>query len=200
MADFTFANTNVPTTAEWNGNVRDQLCIITSSTSRPSAPATGQTIFETDTLATTLYDGTAWRQLDRLGEWQTYTPSWTATTTNPVIGNGTLTGRYVRMFGRTYVVHIRMVAGSTTTFGSGIWIFSAPSGLSGAASTHWTGWAEKAGSSTNTVVVYSDPTNFVLFAASALADTRQGWITPTCPFTWATNNELDFMCLYETTS
>ena len=30
-----------------------------------------------------------------LGKWQSHTVSWTAATTNPSIGNGTLTGRYI---------------------------------------------------------------------------------------------------------
>lgn len=51
-----------------------------------------------------------------------YTPTWT----NGSIGNGTLTGRYVRS-GRWVRFEIHMVAGSTTTFGGGSeWTFSLP--------------------------------------------------------------------------
>lgn len=50
--------------------------------------------------------------------WTSYTPSWTASTTNPTIGNGTLTGAY-RQAGKLVMFRIRIVFGSTTTRGSG---------------------------------------------------------------------------------
>ncbi|MEU9793838.1 hypothetical protein AB0E27_24955 [Streptomyces sparsogenes] len=57
--------------------------------------------------------------------WTTYTPTWTASTTNPVLGNGTLIGRYLKV-GRTVTCHINLITGSTTTYGSGIYSFSLP--------------------------------------------------------------------------
>ena len=57
--------------------------------------------------------------------WQSYTPTWTASTTNPSIGNGTLSGRYIQI-GKLVYCQFKMVAGSTTTFGSGEWRFSYP--------------------------------------------------------------------------
>ncbi|HEJ1113980.1 TPA: hypothetical protein SLU31_001749 [Pseudomonas aeruginosa] len=47
---------------------------------------------------------------------RTYTPTWTQTSSTPAIGNGTLTGNYVRA-GHMCHVQIELVAGSTTTFG-----------------------------------------------------------------------------------
>lgn len=66
-----------------------------------------------------------------LGDWTAYTPTWTAVTANPVIGTGSLTGRY-KINGNTASVHIVMIAGATTTFGSGQWIFSLPAGVTAA--------------------------------------------------------------------
>ena len=60
-----------------------------------------------------------------LGKWQSYTVSWTASTTNPAIGNGTLNGKYVQI-GKIVTCNILMVPGSNTTFGSGNWSFSLP--------------------------------------------------------------------------
>jgi|TARA_Y100000034_G_C6741159_1_gene328872 hypothetical protein len=66
------------------------------------------------------------------GAWTTYTPAWTATTTNPTIGNGTLTGAY-RMVGRTSMVwRMTMVYGSTSTAGSGTWSFGLPTNVDAA--------------------------------------------------------------------
>lgn len=47
---------------------------------------------------------------------RTYTPTWTQTSATPAIGNGTLTGNYVRA-GHMCHVQIELVAGSTTTSG-----------------------------------------------------------------------------------
>jgi hypothetical protein len=56
--------------------------------------------------------------------WTTYTPTWTAST-NPALGNGTLTGRYIKI-GRTVTVSILLTCGSTTTYGSGAYAFGLP--------------------------------------------------------------------------
>jgi hypothetical protein len=59
------------------------------------------------------------------GAWTPYTPVWTATTTNPALGNGTLTGQYMKI-GRTCIVQIVLTIGSTSTFGTGNWRISLP--------------------------------------------------------------------------
>lgn len=58
-----------------------------------------------------------------------YTPAWTATVTNPAIGNGTLTGRYRLIGGDLMYVTISLVPGSTTTLGSGNYSWSLPPGF-----------------------------------------------------------------------
>lgn len=57
--------------------------------------------------------------------WTAYTPSWTASTTNPTLGNGTLTG-YYKQIGKTVFVRVKLDWGSTTSGGSGDWRFSLP--------------------------------------------------------------------------
>lgn len=57
--------------------------------------------------------------------WTSYTPDWTAVTTPPALGNGSLTGQYIQV-GSLVWVTISLVAGSTTTFGSGQYRFSLP--------------------------------------------------------------------------
>src|SRR5688500_12750202 len=59
------------------------------------------------------------------GTWATYTPTWASSGTQPAIGNGTLAGRYASV-GKIVYVKLRLVAGSTTTFGTGDWTFSLP--------------------------------------------------------------------------
>ncbi|MER5892272.1 hypothetical protein [Streptomyces sp. NPDC001876] len=57
--------------------------------------------------------------------WTTYTPTWTGATTNPVLGNGVITGRYIKV-GRTCTASIQLTTGSTTTYGSGAYSFGVP--------------------------------------------------------------------------
>ncbi|HCF4392515.1 TPA: hypothetical protein VDT58_001675 [Pseudomonas aeruginosa] len=47
---------------------------------------------------------------------RTYTPTWTQTSATPSVGNGTLTGNYIR-HGHQCMVEIELVAGSATSFG-----------------------------------------------------------------------------------
>jgi hypothetical protein len=62
-------------------------------------------------------------------DWQDYTPQWLAATTNPTLGNGTISGKWKRD-GESLEVAITLLWGSTTSNGSGIWSFSLPNGYS----------------------------------------------------------------------
>jgi hypothetical protein len=59
------------------------------------------------------------------GAWTAYTPTWTAATTNPVIGNGTIDGAYAAA-GKLIFYRIAIVGGTTTTWGSGAYSFTYP--------------------------------------------------------------------------
>ena len=57
--------------------------------------------------------------------WTSYTPTWSSTGTAPVLGNGTLTGAWVSA-GKLTTFSIKLVMGSTTTYGSGNWTLTLP--------------------------------------------------------------------------
>lgn len=59
------------------------------------------------------------------GSWVSWTPIWTATTTNPSLGNGTLVGAYMLM-SKLCIFRLRLVFGSTTTRGVGSYQMSLP--------------------------------------------------------------------------
>lgn len=59
---------------------------------------------------------------------QDYPVAWTCTGTAPAIGNGTLTGKW-KQDCEFLEARIFLTAGSTTTFGTGGWLFSIPSGF-----------------------------------------------------------------------
>jgi hypothetical protein len=74
------------------------------------------------------YDATAsrWRlMVHEQGAPVVYTVVWTGQTTNPAIGNGTLVGSFL-LHGRLIDVAINLSIGSTTTLGTGSWLFSLP--------------------------------------------------------------------------
>jgi hypothetical protein len=63
-----------------------------------------------------------------LGTWTDYTPTWIAESGGtPAVGNGALTGRYMKV-GRTVDALIKLTVGSTTTFGNSNanWAFGLP--------------------------------------------------------------------------
>jgi hypothetical protein len=65
-------------------------------------------------------------QLNALGDaWTAFTPTWTAATTNPAIGNGTIVGAY-RQIGKAVDFNIVITMGSTTTYGSGAYSLTVP--------------------------------------------------------------------------
>lgn len=90
----------------------------------PASPYVGQFYDNgTDLLR---WNGSSWDTYQKIpGAWTSYTPTWTAGTTNPVLGNGTLVGLY-QQFGKTIHYQINLTAGSTTTFGSGTYAFALP--------------------------------------------------------------------------
>jgi hypothetical protein len=61
---------------------------------------------------------------DVSGAWQSYTPSWLGTTTNPATTGHTRTGRYKRI-GKTVHVNITITVG-TSGVGSGLYMFTLP--------------------------------------------------------------------------
>jgi hypothetical protein len=62
-------------------------------------------------------------------DWVDYTPSWTSSGTQPNIGNGSVTGKWRRV-GDSIECQVRVLAGSTTTYGTGTYLLSLPQGLS----------------------------------------------------------------------
>jgi hypothetical protein len=59
------------------------------------------------------------------GSWLSYTPVWTAASSNPAINNGTIEG-YYKVIGKTCFVRGNIAMGSSTTFGAGEWYVSMP--------------------------------------------------------------------------
>ena len=162
--------------------------VVTSST-RPSPAAEGMLIYETDTDKILAYNGSAWVAVAYLGARDTYTPGWTGDGGNPVLGNGTLSGRY-RLLGKQLSCGIVVQPGTTTTFGTSTYRFSIPAGLTFLGTGTCSGffWDNSAGggfgltgqfnNGGSTVACYVNSTNAV--------------VAPAVPATWA---NADFLTL-----
>jgi hypothetical protein len=60
-----------------------------------------------------------------LNPWTAYNPTWTSDSGTPSINNGSLVGRY-KQIGKTVFFNLKLTYGSTTTGGSGAWMFGLP--------------------------------------------------------------------------
>ena len=128
---FTTSVAGTTITASWaNANVRDQtIAPFATAAARDSAitaPIHGQLAYTQDTSTLWVYtSGIGWVSHGATSGWIAYTPTWTATTTNPTIGNGTIDGAYQKV-GRMVSYRARILVGSTTTVGTGTYFVSAP--------------------------------------------------------------------------
>lgn len=118
---------DVPGASTYFNPLLQQTIIPCTSGTRPSSPGDGWAIFETDTKKVLQYSTTlaAWVPVSGTAAWTSYSPAWTATTTDPTIGNGSITGAYQEL-GQTVNVRIKVTVGSTTTAGSGVYRLSLP--------------------------------------------------------------------------
>lgn len=125
-----------------------------------------------------------------------YTPAWTASSVNPSLGNGTISGVYYRV-GPLVVVNITLLMGSTTTFGTGGWRFSYPSGAaSNTTVSIGAGWAVDSSVPASHAMHVRGETDWMTVMTAgnpaSLADSAT-------PFTWAQNDVLRLTLSYLST-
>lgn len=159
-------------------------------------PSTGMSILAiTQTLANTTDAaiGAVAAQMPTIGEWQNFTPVWTASTTNPTLGNGTLVGRFTQI-GNTVHYSITLTIGSTTTNGSGVYRFSPPVAPS-------QGTLSPAGNALladASPVAYRPRTAyFDTPARIVMRDEAGANVTHNAPWTWATGDTIKINGTYE---
>jgi hypothetical protein len=123
--------------------------------------------------------------------WDTYTPSWTASSVNPAIGNGTISGRYFAI-GKLVIAEIILTPGSTTTFGTGDYRLTVPTAAAAGAPIIGVADAADAGTANHIGVTrqITTTTFAVLVTASASI-----WGT-TVPMTWANGDSARFLVAY----
>lgn len=122
--------------------------------------------------------------------WTAYTPVWTAGTTNPSIGNGTIEG-YYKVIGKTCFVRGNIAMGSTTTFGSGEWYVSMPFTASHADAILMTVTLLDNGSAWYNATMNGARAGFNTKAAMQFVNYNNGTaddVNATHPFTWANSD------------
>lgn len=133
--------------------------------------------------------------------WTAYTPTWTASTTNPVLGNGSFSGSGYLRVEKLIIGRIVLTMGGTTTYGTGNHSLTLPvapaagagRGLAPGCARDTSATADYplygvvvAGSTT--MAVKTNPTT----AGNALAS-----MTSAVPFAWATTDVLTIEFCYE---
>ena len=93
-----------------------------------TGPATSVTAGQTSGVAAAI--NTAVSGVNAFGATTSYTPSWTAATTNPVIGNGSIIGLYSQINKMVYF-KVVITFGTTTTFGTGAYSLTLPVAAAG---------------------------------------------------------------------
>lgn len=137
-------------------------------------------------------------QILGVSSWQPYTPAWTATGTQPSLGNGTIVGRWTQI-GKTIMGYLNLVAGSTTTFGTGNFRFSLPGTI---ATTMRGGIGVADCIDTSLGNAYIGQSNLVsgtifeIWTPQSPIGVWQAGGSAT-PFVWATGDELRAKFLYE---
>jgi hypothetical protein len=119
---------------------------------------------------------------------QLFTPGWITQATQPVLGNGTLTG-FVERRGEWAKVNVQLVIGSTTTFGSGEWIFTMPYSVNRI--TTGSGMIRTAGGNWYTCVcmMQTPGSNWLQVQNSSLIAPR---LSNNIPFAWSAGDTVIF--------
>jgi len=123
-----------------------------------------------------------------------FTPTWTASSVNPTIGDGTLRGWYARS-GSIVTATYEVIMGSTTTFGTGTYAFSLPR-MSASPSVHvgaaYGTDASASGAATMGVAQQLSGSPGTI----RLQSTGSAIWSPTVPITWASGDVIRFTVTY----
>ena len=160
---------------------------------------TGFYIPVNDSGNTTTYKATRETLLGSQIPWTPYVPVWTASVTNPVIGNGTITGSYA-VIGKTCFVRGNIAMGSTTTFGSGEWYVSMPIPAINADAILLTATLLDNGSAWYNAIMVGARAGFNTKAPLQYVNITNGTasdVNPTQPFTWTNTDRFVWNGSYE---
>uniref|UniRef100_UPI003F493587 hypothetical protein n=1 Tax=Nonomuraea sp. CA-251285 TaxID=3240002 RepID=UPI003F493587 len=183
-----------------------------TSGAMPASPYEGQGAYQTDLDKPVWWNGSAWRSWTDEGyqtqaavasylsaqgyltqgavdawDWTSFTTTWSAATTNPTLGNGTLACAY-RTIGKTAFIRMKLVMGSTTNKGSGLYGFTLPAAITPAETQAMAGFiSNSSGTVRHVIAGFLTPGSGVF--RIALGDGSSG-VSNTAPIAWATGDQL----------
>ena len=134
--------------------------------------------------------------LNQIGAaWETYTPTLTASTTNPTLGSGsTATGRYARI-NKTVFYYAEFAFGTGANAGSGSYRVSLPITALNALNVVGSGWLyDSSANRLETCVVRLGATTYAWLYATA---TNTYQTQNAQPWTWAQGDAINFFIVYE---
>lgn len=172
--------------------------VCTSST-RPASPYDGQVIYETDTDAVKVWDGSAWvgatnaASLNGVGQSVAYTPTFQ----NFTLGNGTVTASYV-LVNKLCFMTVKVTLGSTSSVTNVIGI-SLP--VTAASSIFYGGNAviNDTGTANMVGIVYQNTTTQIVLVVQNVASTYPTRVntSATVPMTWANTDSFSITHTFE---
>jgi hypothetical protein len=132
--------------------------------------------------------------------WTAYTPTWTAVTANPALGNGSFSGSAYARVNKLVMFRIVLTMGSTTTYGTGQWIFTPPvaavapntNRVPFAADLYDAGVNAYAG-----VATFFTAGNLYLYCDPTTAGNPLRGVTSAIPFAWGTGDQVVITGTYE---
>lgn len=188
--------------ASWANAVRDATVQVTTSSARPSSPAEGMVIYETDTDLMLVYAGAAWVQIANsattnvFGTWTTFT----ATCVQATTPTQTLTYARFARIGKLVMgnVYIAFSAGTAGTAGTAITVTT--SGLPAPVRTLNVGSyafnKTSVGFYTGVLQLTTTPT-FIFYQGTAGTYTGQLGSTPSVSIGNAASDHIEFNFTYE---
>lgn len=154
----------------------------------PVSPTAGQLIDKT------FWDDEIYEQFtDIYASWTSYTPTWSAASGTPSVGNGSLAAAY-KLIGQTAFVRLRLVIGTTSTLGTGLWGFTLPAGATPNAVQSVPGFLS------NSAGTVRHPLGAYLTAGSGvfrIAVNGSSGVGSAAPFAWADGDQLVLCGSYE---
>lgn len=127
------------------------------------------------------------------GAMAAYAPTWTAVTTNPAIGNGNIAAAYTQIQ-KTVFFRITLTLGSTTTVGSGAWLFTTPTTMINPDSLPVGACIVKKGGARFAATPYVNASNQI----ALLLTSNNALVTNTSPTgTWASGDVVSIFGTYE---
>jgi len=204
----TFTAGDVLTASQVNSYLMKQsVMVFASSSARDTGLAgnlvEGMVVYLEDSDRLTVYTGTVWRVLEE--GVQTWTPTLTATVTNPTLGgSGVLEGHYIR-HGRLLTVWARVrfqvSPPGETAPGEGVYIVSLPFASTGVLASTGNALGSAIGSGhlrrdsdgglNRTIGVQLRSSTSVQFMASS-----NGWLTHASPWSWTNGDQIAFTATY----